>query len=212
MYAGISSPTASRTPGAAVAASCALSSSVGPTVRINTCALALGASTLGATPPWMVPTLSVDAPSNGSTARSSDRIRASVSSRASTAEWPSSGYAECAARPVASRSQRSEPFCPMQSRFSVGSPFTRNRPLGSSAAAAWAPSEPFSSPTTNNSPTRRSPRSASCSAAAIIAAARPLASQHPRPCSHSPSSRSGTYGGTQSRWVENTTDGASRQA
>ena len=42
-----------------------------------------------------------------------------------------------------------------------------------------APSEPFSSPTTNSRPMRRSPATASPSAAATIAAARPLASQVP---------------------------------
>ena len=55
-----------RRPGAASAWIAALSGPVGSTVRIRICALASGASTFGATPPSMSPTLSVEGPSSGS--------------------------------------------------------------------------------------------------------------------------------------------------
>ena len=104
-------------------------------------------------------------------------------------------------RPVALSVTRSEPFCPTESWFSVGSPLIRNRPRGPKSAAARAPSEPFSSPTRKSSPILVSPRARSRSAAVIMAAAMPFASQLPRPCSAVASSLSGTYGGTVSTWV-----------
>ncbi len=125
----------------------------------------------------------------------------------SIADSPSSGNDEWAARPLAFSLRRSTPRVAVPSRLSVGSPFTRYRLPFATVFARAAPSLPRSSPTTNNSPTRVSPSRLSASAAATCAARMPFASQDPRPYSRSPSTRLGKNGGTQSKWVENTTSG-----
>jgi hypothetical protein len=75
----------------------------------------------------------------------------------------------------------------------------RKRLFTGSVFAARAPSEPFSSPTTNSTPMRFSPAVTRLSAATIMAAAIPFASEAPRPKRRVPSNRGGTNGGTVSR-------------
>ena len=123
------------------------------------------------------------------------------------AEWPSSGYAEWALFPSATSRSRSEPFVPVASLFSVGSPLMSQRQSRARGCrfAARAPLPFCSSSTTKSRPSSRTPPARSRSAAAICAAMIPLASQAPRPCRNSASSRAGTCGGTVSRWLEKTT-------
>ena len=76
------------------------------------------------------------------------------------ADTPCSGVDECAARPVARSRTRRLPRVAIASLLSVGSPLIRNCERRALALATSAPSLPRSSPTTNNIPTRVSPRRA----------------------------------------------------
>ena len=160
----------------------ALSGPVGSTVRIRIWARGLGRQHVRRDPALDEP----DVEGRGAEQRIARRAASAGSARWCRAapRWrsrPSRDRPNARRGPSPFRSTRSEPFCPIDSRFSVGSPLIRKRPRGSRSAATRAPSEPFSSPTRNSSPIRRSPPAASRSAAATIAAARPLASQLPRP-------------------------------
>src|SRR5438876_318124 len=84
----------------------------------------------------------------------------------------------------------------------------RNREPRGVAAAAFAPALLRSSPTTKRRPRLRVPAASSFSAAAIMAAIIPFASQEPRPQMKSPSSREPKKGGTVSIWVESVTTGS----
>ena len=178
-------------------------SSAGPTRRIINRASADGARTLSATPPARLPMLTVVSPSSGSLGSSSVSSSARSFTSSRVAERPRCGYAECAAWPVTRTTARMAPFVPTASVLSVGSPLMSIREsdgaspnsVRANSLAACAPSCAVSSPTTKSRPTATS-RSRSRSAAQIIAAAIPFASQAPRPSSESPSTRGGMNGGT----------------
>src|SRR5439155_112096 len=101
--------------------------STGPTSRIWTSACAASGMTLGRVPPAITPTLHVVSPNSGSVGQRAARSSASTASRSSMADWPSSGYAEWALFPSATSRSRSEPFVPVASLFSVGSPLMSQR-------------------------------------------------------------------------------------
>jgi hypothetical protein len=186
--------------------------STSPTSRNISSASASPGMMLASVPACSTPTLTVVGPRSGSVGKLICCSRGSSSIIGSIAERPRCGYAECASRPRVRTMTRSEPLAPEASLLSVGSPLMRKRLVAGSWFAARAPSEPFSSPTTNSRSTRSSPEVQSRSAAASIAAAIPLASQAPRPKRRSPSSRGRTKGGTVSRCVESVTPPPRRDA
>src|SRR6266404_5032356 len=88
----------------------------------------------------------------------------------------------------------------------------RNREPRGFAAAAFAPALFRSSPTTNRTPKFRVPAASNFSAATIIEAMMPFASQDPRPQMNSLSSREAKNGGTVSMCVESVMIGSPQQA
>src|SRR2546426_1100895 len=90
-------------------------------------------------PPLMVPTFSVGAPSNGSGATSNWKLLSWSTARAAliTALTPICGIDPCAVTPRVRARNQSAPLCPMTGRFPVGSP-TTIPPARPSAAGAFA--------------------------------------------------------------------------
>ncbi len=128
-----------------------------PTSRSIISASACAGTMFAPVPPRIVPMFAVVSPRTGSFGRGRSWIVGNRASKGSIADWPRCGYAECASFPRTRTVTRSDPFAPLASLLSVGSPFTRKRLFGERLLAARAPSDPCSSPTTRRMSIRSSP-------------------------------------------------------
>ena len=89
-------------------------------------------------------------------------------------------------------------------QLSVGSPTISHSAPGCCSLNAFAPNEPVSSPARSRRPNPSYPFFSNALQASYMANICPFASHEPLPWTISPSTTGGIYGGTVSRWLQNT--------
>lgn len=193
-------------------------------VRRSRMARASAGTTLRAVPAQTTVGSRVAIPSRGSAgprSTPSSATRSRARARAALAAPIARACAACAARPRATSSSTTRPFCATAKSSPVGSPKSAPRSVrpeaASSARTSRVPALRVSSPATSARPRAKgSDRPARARKAAVIAATLALASLAPRPWTRSPrgmaakgSSVQPGAGGTVSRWVSSRTSGPS---